>query len=112
MDTKTQNNDSDVKQPGADSALSASPGSGLAPFKLRVYDGNGNEHEFGPVWIEIPNPEPWDTVPDDDAGGHWEHLARMETWAKNYLFEDAECSLDTDALSSQNAESRNADDNQ
>ena len=98
MKTKTENKQDEAPNSSAVRDCPDSAGSGLVPFKLRVYDGNGNEHEFGPVWIEIPTPEPWEPVPDDDPGGHWEQLARMETWAKGYLFDDAECSLDTDAL--------------
>lgn len=70
------------------------------PFKLTIYDETGT-HTVAPLWLDVPvdGEGAWEPVPDDFPGGHWEHIARMEMWAKKQILAgDIECSLDTDTL--------------
>lgn len=68
------------------------------PFSLTVYDGSGKVQTVGPLWLDVPNEGAWEPAPVNFPGGHWENVARMEKWAKEQLLQDADCSIDIDAL--------------
>jgi hypothetical protein len=59
------------------------------PVKIRVYDADCNEHEFGPIMVEIND----QTESSED---HWELLENEEQEAKKVLMADLVCRKDFD----------------